>query len=54
MESVILTAEHIDFIAEAFVIYGFIGVLGALFFYDLLCFLVTIFIRRFRPSNTTP
>lgn len=54
MESVVLTAEHVDLILEAFAIYGFIGVLGALFFYDFLCFLITISIRCISPSNKTP
>lgn len=54
MESLTLTTQDIDLILEGTFLYAFFGVLAALFFYDFLCFLVTIFIRRFRPSNTTP
>ncbi|MEZ8039628.1 hypothetical protein AB4369_13860 [Vibrio sp. 10N.261.49.A5] len=51
MESVTLTADQIAMIAQAFAIYGFIGVLGALFFYDLVCAVVGRVLRRFGSTN---
>lgn len=52
MENIVLTAEQVDSIAKAFAIYGFIGVLGALFFYDFLAFIACRTISRFRPNRT--
>ncbi|CAK2395429.1 hypothetical protein VCRA2116O29_1120002 [Vibrio crassostreae] len=52
MENVVLTAEQVEAIVDAFAIYGFIVVLGALFFYDLLAFIACRTIDRFRPNKT--
>ncbi|MEZ8904848.1 hypothetical protein [Vibrio sp. 10N.247.310.34] len=46
MQNVVLTAEQVQAIAESFAIYGFIGVLGALFFYDVLSWLALKSVRR--------
>ncbi|MEZ8292002.1 hypothetical protein [Vibrio sp. 10N.237.312.B06] len=46
MQNVVLTAEQVQAIAESFAIYGFIGVLGALFFYDALAWLALKSVRR--------
>ncbi|CAK2369338.1 conserved hypothetical protein [Vibrio crassostreae] len=54
MESIVLTADQVEAIAEAFAIYGFIGVLGALFFYDLLAFIACRTISRFRSFVEKP
>lgn len=51
MENVTLTADQIAMIAQAFAIYGFIGVLGALLFYDLVCAVVGRVLRRFGSTN---
>ncbi|WP_198594449.1 hypothetical protein [Vibrio splendidus] len=48
MQSINITADDIDMISQAFAIYGFIGVLGALFFYDLLGWFALASVRRFR------
>ncbi|OMO31300.1 hypothetical protein BH582_14300 [Vibrio sp. 10N.222.47.A9] len=48
MQSINITADDIDMISQAFAIYGFIGVLGALFFYDLLSWFALASVRRFR------
>ncbi|MFS1481949.1 hypothetical protein BCU51_021165 [Vibrio lentus] len=54
MESIVLTAEQVEAIAESFAIYGFIGVLGALFLYDLLSWFALKSVSRFRSFFEKP
>ena len=44
MQSIILTSDDIDMIAQSLAMYGFIGLIVALFFYDLLTYFVNRFI----------
>lgn len=44
MQSINITAEDIDMIAQSLAMYGFVGLLVALFVYDLLTYFVSRFI----------
>ncbi|PML57512.1 MULTISPECIES: hypothetical protein [Vibrio] len=54
MESIVLTAEQVEAISEAFAIYGGIGVLVALFLYNLLSWFALKFVSWFRSFFEKP
>lgn len=51
MQSIILTSDDIDMIAQSLAMYGFIGLLVALFFYDLLTYFVGFLSRSLRIKS---